>query len=190
MSGSFVIGIAGGTGSGKTTLAERFVARTAALHIAHDRYYRTGPPDTNFDHPDAVETTLLVEHLAALQRGEAIDLPDYDFATHTRIVGKRVRPRPIIVVEGILALADEALRACFDVSVFVRCPDDIRLLRRILRDCAQRGRTLESVAGQYLATVRPMHERYVAPCEALADLVLDGMGDPDAEVERLVTRAS
>lgn len=192
MSACFVIGIAGGTGSGKTTIAQAFAARTAALLVSHDRYYRDcpDPAHTNFDHPDAVETSLLVDHVDALVRGEAVDLPDYDFATHRRIPGRQARPRPILVVEGILVLSDPVLRSRCDLTVFVRCPDDVRLLRRMLRDCAHRGRTLESVAGQYLASVRPMHERFVAPCEAASGLVLDGMGDVGEQVERLVSRVS
>ncbi len=184
----YILAIAGGTASGKTTFAEVLVARTGALLISHDRYYRDCPnaEGVNFDHPDALETSLLVEHLDALRRNEPVRLPDYDFVTHRRIAGKEVQPRPIVVVEGILVLADPALVSRCDLTVFMHCPDDVRLLRRLLRDCAERGRTLRSVAEQYLTTVRPMHERFVAPCEAAADMVLDGLIPPEPELVRVL----
>lgn len=187
--GPFVIGMAGGTASGKTTIACDFASRVGALLISHDRYYRDqpDPAGVNFDHPESLETPLLVEHLDALVRGEAVDVPAYDFATHRRQqLTERTRPRPVIVVEGILVLADPELVTRCDLTVFVACPDDVRLLRRMLRDCGERGRTLASVAEQYLSTVRPMHERFVAPCEAAAMLVLDGMGATEKAVERLI----
>lgn len=187
-----VIAVAGGTASGKTTIANAFCAKVGALLVSHDRYYRDCPePDgVNFDHPDSLETTLLVAHLDALLRGEAVDLPTYDFATHRRAVAvDRVRARPVIVVEGILALAAPELVARCELTVFVACPDDVRLLRRVVRDCGERGRSVTQVAVQYLATVRPMHQQFVAPCESRAMLVLDGMAPTDAEVARLVSAA-
>jgi uridine kinase len=183
-----LIAIAGGTASGKTTIAHAFASRTGALLLSHDRYYRDGlDPSFNFDHPDALETTLLVQHLDALTRGESVDLPVYDFGTHRRAERREiVRPRPVVVVEGILVLSEPALATRFDLTVFVACPDDVRLLRRMVRDCGERDRTVFSVAAQYLATVRPMHQQFVAPCEARAMLVLDGMNATEVEVERLV----
>lgn len=184
----FILAVAGGTASGKTTFSRVLVARTGATLISHDRYYRDCPePDgVNFDHPDALDTALLVEHLDALRAGRAVDVPDYDFATHRRVPGTRIEPRPLIVVEGILVLADpEVVKRC-DLTVFMYCPDDVRLLRRLLRDCAERGRTLQSVAEQYLTTVRPMHERYVAPCQHAADMVLDGLVPPEPELVRVL----
>lgn len=173
----FVFGIAGGTASGKTTVARELAERTGALLVSHDRYYRDllRPELANFDHPEALETSLLVEHLGELRGGRAVALPTYDYATHRRTpTTERVSPRPVIVVEGILVLADAALRACFDLKVYVDAPDDVRLARRLRRDVRERGRTLEGVLDQYLATVRPMHLAHVEPSRAHADLVLDG----------------
>jgi uridine kinase len=185
-----VIGVAGGTASGKTTIVAQACARLGALRVTHDRYYRNGDASTNFDHPDALETSLLVAHLDALRAGAAIDLPDYDFATHRRMSHtERVEPTGLIVVEGILVLADPDLRTRFDLSVFVDAPADIRLIRRMLRDTRERGRTPEDVIRQYLETVRPMHERFVQPSARHASLVLDGTRARDEEVGRLVAAA-
>lgn len=184
-----LIAIAGGTASGKTTIASAFTSRTGALLLSHDRYYKDSadPASVNFDHPDALETTLLIQHLDALARGESVELPVYDFGAHRRAERREiVRPRPVVVVEGILVLSEPALATRFDLTVFVACPDDVRLLRRMVRDCGERERTVYSVAAQYMATVRPMHQQFVAPCEARAMLVLDGMNATDVEVERLV----
>lgn len=183
-----VIGIAGGTASGKTTVAHRFAAACQALLLSHDRYYVDFPEPrgANFDHPDSLDTPLLVAHLDALRAGRPAALPVYDFPTHRRLAHtESVDPRPVIVVEGILVLADPALRARFDLRVFVDAPDDIRFIRRLRRDVRERGRTVESVIEQYLATVRPMHLTYVAPSRAAADLVLDGTDGVDGQVERL-----
>lgn len=184
----YIVGIAGGTASGKTTIAADFSERWNATLIGHDRYYRDipHPRGFNFDHPDALETTLLVEHLDQLRSGHAADLPIYVFGAHHR--GKeteRVEPRPLMVVEGILVLQDERLRCCFDLMVFVDAPADIRLIRRLRRDITDRGRTIESVLDQYEATVRPMHEQFVQPTAAFASLVLDGMAPPEASVQKL-----
>ncbi len=188
-----VLVIGGGSASGKTTLARAFASRTGALLLSHDRYYRdyAEPTEVNFDHPDALETSLLVEHLDALLRGEAVSVPVYDFGTHQRQpLAEHLHPCPVIVVEGILALADPDLVARCDLSVYVACPDDVRLLRRMLRDCVERDRSVVSVAAQYMGTVRPMHEQFVAPCEARAMLVLDGMKSTAIEVERLVAASA
>jgi uridine kinase len=157
-----------------------------ALRVAHDRYYRDGDAGTNFDHPDALDTGLLVRHVDALRAGESVALPDYEFATHRRRAEREtVHPTPVIVVEGILVLVDEALRARFDLAVYVEAPADIRLIRRIRRDVRERGRTHDDVLRQYLESVRPMHEAWVAPSAAHAQLVLDGTADAQAQVERL-----
>jgi uridine kinase len=185
----FVVGIAGGTASGKTTIAQAFAATVHATLLQHDRYYRNPPPTgpANFDHPDALETSLLIEHLAALREGVAIAAPVYDFTAHRRAEATDpVEPGGVLVVEGILVLADPELRARLDLAVFVDCPDDIRLLRRMLRDVAERGRTVDSVATQYLATVRPMHERFVAPSARHAGLRLDGLANVADSVARVV----
>jgi uridine kinase len=183
----FVVGIAGGTASGKSTLAERAAARVGAALVTHDRYYFDADASTNFDHPDSLDTAGLAAHLDALREGRPVDLPVYDFATHRRAPRtERVAPRPLVFVEGILVLSSAELRRRFDLTVFVYAAADVRLIRRVRRDIAERGRDLESVLSQYLATVRPMHETYVEPSAAHAALVLDGEGTLDGEVERLL----
>ncbi|MFZ5476100.1 MAG: uridine kinase [Myxococcota bacterium] len=185
-----IVGIGGGSASGKTTLARRLAQRLGAALLLHDRYYRDAPEPhrVNFDHPDALETERLVTDLDALRAGREVDLPVYDFATHRRAAWTdRLAPGPVIVVEGILVLADAELRQRFDVRAFVHAPADLRLARRIVRDTNERGRTVESVLAQYLDQVRPMHERWVEPSRAHAEIELDGAGDLDAELERLVT---
>lgn len=185
----FVIGIAGGTASGKSSVCRVAAERLGCPLLGHDRYYRDAPEPRrfNFDHPDALETDLMVRHLQQLRAGEPAELPVYQFGVHRRAAHtERVEPGPLILVEGILVLADPGLRGCFDLSVYVDCPDDIRLIRRLRRDIAERGRTMESVLDQYLATVRPMHERFVAPGRALAGLVLDGTAPVEESVARLI----
>src|SRR5215471_5467607 len=169
-----IIGICGGTGSGKTTVANRILETVSAnevVFIQQDSYYRNLkdlPLDfrglANFDHPDALDNDLLVYHVRKLKTGEAVDLPIYDFRAHTRLSDTlRVEPKPIIILEGILIFADPRLLEQTDIRVFVDTPDDIRFIRRLHRDIAERGRTLESVIEQYLATVRPMHMQFVEP---------------------------
>jgi uridine kinase len=185
----FVVGVAGGTASGKTSVAERLARRFGALLVSHDRYYRdfADPSVANFDHPDSLETTLLVAQLDGLRRGETVSLPRYDFTVHRRAPEVDVvEPRPLVVVEGILVLADAALRGRFDLRVYGDAPDDIRFIRRLRRDLAERGRTVDGVVAQYLATVRPMHEAFVVPSKAHADVVLDGMAPLDGLVDGLV----
>ena len=178
------IALAGGSGSGKSTLARALAARLGPERCAvldHDSYYRDlshlsleERVVVNFDHPESLESGLLADHLADLRAGRAVDRPRYDFATHTRSVGEaRVEPRPVIVCEGILLLAATELEQAFDLRVYLDVPPDVRVLRRIQRDLVERGRTVESVVSQYLNTVRPMHERFVEPARATADLVLD-----------------
>ena len=184
-----VVGIAGGTASGKTTVARRLAERCEALLVSHDRYYRdfAVPASANFDHPASLETALLVEHLDALREGRPAELPTYDFPTHRRLPHReRVEPRPVIVVEGILVLAEAALRDRLALRVVVDAPDDLRFIRRLERDMAERGRSVESVIRQYVATVRPMHEAHVAPTRGHAHLLLDGTRPVDALVDRLL----
>ncbi|MCK5942841.1 MAG: uridine kinase [Planctomycetes bacterium] len=180
----FSIGIAGGSGSGKTSLTRALVDvlgehRCAVLD--HDSYYRdlgdrplSLRERTNFDHPDSLESGLLARHLHDLSCGIAIERPVYDFATHTRSdETRRVEARPVVICEGILLLSVPELRQSFDLRVFVDTPADVRALRRLRRDIDERGRTVQSVIQQYFDTVRPMHEQFVAPARRNADLILD-----------------
>ena len=178
-----IIGICGGTGSGKTTVANRILESVSAsevVFIQQDSYYRNLtdlPLDyrciANFDHPDALDNDLLVNHIRRLKSGEAIELPLYDFRTHMRMNETRsVQPKPIVIVEGILIYADPRLLEQMDIKVFVDTPDDIRFIRRLRRDVAERGRTVESVIEQYLANVRPMHMQFVEPSKRHADVII------------------
>ncbi len=180
---SLIIGISGGTGSGKTTVANRILESVSAseiVFIQQDSYYRNItdlPLDyrhiANFDHPDALDNDLLVNHVRRLKAGEAIELPVYDFRTNTRMNETRhVEPKPIVIVEGILIFADPRLLEQMDIKVFVDTPDDIRFIRRLRRDLDERGRTLESVIEQYVATVRPMHMQFVEPSKRHADVII------------------
>ncbi len=197
-----VIGIAGGSGSGKTTVAYEILKRVGPDRIAflqHDWYYKdlsNLPPERraemNFDHPDALETDLLIHHLEQLKQGHPVQAPVYDFATHTRLPQTRwIEPRRVILVEGILVFVEPALRALFDLKLFVDTDSDIRLIRRIQRDIAERGRTLEMVIRQYLHTVRPMHLEFVEPSKRYADVIIPegGMNVPalDMVVARIQT---
>ena len=178
-----IIGICGGTGSGKTTVANRILESVSTSEVAflqQDSYYRNldqMPLDyrqkVNFDHPDAIDNDLLVEHVRALKAGEAIEIPIYDFKNHLRLKETmRMEPKPIIIVEGILIFADARLLKEMDIKVFVDTPDDIRFIRRLRRDVAERGRTVDSVIEQYLATVRPMHMQFVEPSKRCADVII------------------
>lgn len=180
---SLIIGISGGTGSGKTTVANRILESVQAsevVFIQQDSYYRNLkdlPLDyrsvANFDHPDALDNDLLVNHIRKLRAGESVELPIYDFRTHTRANETRsVEPRPIVIVEGILIFADPRLLEQMDIKVFVDTPDDIRFIRRLRRDMDERGRTLESVIEQYVGTVRPMHIQFVEPSKRYADVII------------------
>ncbi len=192
-----VVGIAGGSASGKTTVVERLVDRLGAdtsLVIAHDRYYRDQsaiPSEAratlNFDHPDALDTDLLVSHLQSLRAGLPVDVPVYDFSRHARETHvERVDPRPVILVEGVLVLADSRLRDACDLRVFVETDEDTRYSRRLKRDVADRGRTVESVRSQYAATVLPMHLQFVEPSRRYADLVVTEGGFNDEGIARAV----
>jgi uridine kinase len=185
-----IIGIAGGSGSGKTTVASTVAEALAGEDVAiieHDSYYRDHPDLSideraalNFDHPDAFETGLLVEHLKALRARRPIDKPRYDFATHRRIDDTtRVEGCKVIVVEGILVLVAPELRELFDLKIFVDTDADLRFIRRLQRDVKDRGRSVESVVAQYLETVRPMHLRFVEESKRYADLILpEGYSEP------------
>lgn len=183
-----IIGIAGGTGSGKSTFTDRiknyFGDKIAIIY--HDNYYKPGGglslserKKVNYDHPDSLETTLLVEHLKQLKNGETIKSPIYDYSMHDRTnETSTIKPKKVIIVEGILALADESLRNMLDIKIFIEADADVRILRRILRDVKQRGRDIENIMDQYLTTVKPMHNLFVEPTKALADIVVNsGMND-------------
>jgi uridine kinase len=182
--------MAGGTASGKTTIAACLAERLpGVLQIGHDRYYRSvsHPEGHDFDAPAALESDLLAWHLQQLQLGRPVKLPVYDYARHQRLAfGERVLPQPVIVVDGILVLAEARLVELFHLKVWVEAPADLRLIRRIRRDALERGRSLESVLLQYEGTVRPSHLGYVEPQRALADLVLDGEAPVEGQVERLI----
>jgi uridine kinase len=190
---TLVVGIAGGTGSGKTTLARALAERFApnALLVEYDWYYRdqsaVSPEHRaarNYDHPDALETSLLTEHLRRLMAGESVAAPVYDFATHTRTGETRqLEPQLLILVEGIHALHPPELRRLFALGVYVDAPADIRFIRRLRRDLAERGRDVESVVRQYLEQVRPMHEQFVEPARRHAGLEVSGE-DQDEAIEQ------
>ncbi|HWU91481.1 MAG TPA: uridine kinase [Kofleriaceae bacterium] len=185
---TLVVGIAGGTGSGKTTVAAKLAAAMPpgrCVTIEHDAYYRDQghlPPaeraKINFDHPASLESELLAVHLRELRAGRPVDIPVYDFAMHTRRAEtRRIAPARVIIVEGILVFTEPALRELFDIKIFVDTDADIRLIRRIRRDLEQRGRTFQSVRDQYYATVRPMHLEHVEPSKRWADLIVPEGGD-------------
>ena len=194
-----VIGIAGGTGSGKTTVAAAIAAAIPAGRCAvidHDAYYLDQsalPPAerdlVNYDHPSSLESTLLARHLAELRAGRAVDVPIFDFATHTRRPDtRRVEPAPVVIVEGILVFVEDALREQLDIKLFVDTDADIRLMRRIRRDLEQRGYTFQHVCDQYFATVRPMHLAFVEPSKRHADLVIPEGGDNRVAIELILGR--
>lgn len=194
-----VIGIAGGSGSGKTTIASLIVERIGADHIAliaHDSYYKDlsaldpeARARVNFDHPDSLDTELFIEHLKRLKQGIAVDVPVYDFKTHTRTPHTiHVEPKPVILVEGILIFAEPALRALLDIKIYVDTDADIRFIRRLQRDIAERGRSSESVIQQYLTTVRPMHMEFVEPSKRYADVIVPEGGLNTVAMDMIVSR--
>lgn len=194
-----LIGVAGGTGSGKTTVVEEILKgldRRAVSLIQHDAYYRDRShlpraerDRINYDHPDALETSLLIAHLNQLLAGHAVEIPIYDFATHTRKAERRcVEPGKVIVVEGILILADAGLRSLFDIKLFVDTDADIRFIRRMERDIAERARTRASVIEQYMESVRPMHLEYVEPSKRYADVIIPEGGYNLVAIDMLITK--
>ena len=198
MSNIIVIGIAGGSGSGKTTLMKNLIARFRddVTVLSHDNYYRPYEElsieerkKVNYDHPDAFDTEMMFEHLKMLKAGQAIDCPIYDYTTYSRSKETtRVEPRKVILVEGILIFENKALCSQMDIKIFVDTDADVRLIRRIKRDVAKRGRSLESVLSQYLATVKPMHEQFVEPSKKNADLVVLEGGKNLVALEMIIDR--
>jgi uridine kinase len=194
-----VIGIAGGSGSGKTTVAQTILQRVGPDRISflqHDAYYKdlSGLPPTqraeiNFDHPNSLETELLTQHILQLIRGQPVEVPIYDFSTHSRT--KRtftVQPRGVILVEGILIFTEATLRDLFNVKIFVDTDSDLRFIRRLERDISERGRTMETVVKQYLSTVRPMHMEFVEPSKRYADIIIPEGGFNAAALDMVVAR--
>jgi uridine kinase len=192
-----IIGISGGTGSGKTTVAQKIIAsigESNAACLQQDSYYRDlcdMPLDqrhrANFDHPDAFDGQLMRSHLEGLQAGQSIDRPIYDFVTHSRKPETiHITALPVIVVEGILIYFDERMRRLMDLKIFVDCDADIRFARRLKRDLHERGRSVDSVIEQYLATVRPMHLQFVEPTRRYADVILPEGGSNEASLDLLI----
>ena len=196
---ALVIGIAGGSGSGKTTVAQGILRRVGADRIAylqHDSYYKdlsglapAQHADINFDHPNSLETDLLIQHIASLRDGKPVEVPIYDFSTDSR-TGKTftVQPRPVILVEGILIFTEPDLRKVFDIKIFVDTDPDLRFIRRLERDIHERGRSTESVIKQYLHTVRPMHLEFVEPSKRYADIIIPEGGHNTAALDMVVAR--
>jgi uridine kinase len=194
-----VIGIAGGTGSGKTTVANVILDRVGAdsiTYLPHDAYYKDlrHLPEAqraliNFDHPDSLESDLLISHLHQLRQWESVEIPIYDFTTHRRTEETlRIDPQPVILVEGILIFAEPELRQAFDVKIFVDTPPDIRFIRRLQRDIEERGRSVESVILQYETTVRPMHLEFVEPSKRVADVIIPEGGLNTVAMDMVVAR--
>jgi uridine kinase len=195
----FVIGVAGGSGSGKTTVSSQIQALVGPEHLVylqHDSYYRdqshlplAARTRINYDHPESLETSLLVEHLQQLRRGCSIRMPVYDFNTYVRCAAvQMVQPRRVILVEGILLFAEKTLRELMDMRIYVDTDADLRFIRRLQRDIGERGRSLESVVTQYLATVRPMHLEFVEPSKRYADVIIPEGGSNRVAMEMIASR--
>jgi uridine kinase len=193
-----VIGVAGGSGSGKTTVVRRIVDaldESGVTVLEHDRYYRDRNDlrleeraALNYDHPDSLETDLMVRHVNELRAGHAVEAPVYDFARHARVAStETVSPGRALIVEGILIYTDAALRALMDVKVFVDTDDDTRFIRRLQRDTKERGRTMQSVIDQYLSTVKPMHLEFVEPSKRYADIIIPQGGHNAVAIDMLLT---
>jgi uridine kinase len=196
--GPVVIGVAGGSGSGKTTVVSRIMESVGPDEVSvleHDRYYRDRldlrleeRAGLNYDHPDSLETDLMVEHVKALRAGRAVEIPVYDFARYARRnATERIEPRSALIVEGILIYTDAALRELMDIKVFVDTDDDTRFIRRLRRDVAERGRTMDSVIEQYLGTVKPMHLEFVEPSKRYADIIIPQGGHNAVAIDMLLT---
>lgn len=194
-----IVGVAGGTGSGKTTVASRIldgVGTENITYIPHDAYYRdlshlprSMRAQVNFDHPHALETKLLIEHVKELRAGRPVAIPIYDFATHTRTdETRRVEVAPVVIVEGILVFVEVELRELFDVKIYIDTDADVRFIRRLRRDIEERGRSVESVCHQYLSTVRPMHLEFVEPSKRYADVIIPEGGFNEVAVEMVAAR--
>ena len=194
-----VVGVAGGSGAGKSTVVRQVIAGLPGVPVRllhHDSYYRDYPDlsyderaKINYDHPDSLETPLLAEHIRTLARGEVVEVPEYDFAQHRRTgTTRRVDPAPVIIVDGILVLADADLRGLMDIRVFIETDADMRFIRRLLRDTRERNRTMESVVSQYRSTVRPMHLQFVEPSRRHAHVILPFGGENDVAIGILVAR--
>lgn len=196
---TILIGIAGGTGSGKTTLSDRLVDSFGTDEVSilrHDNYYKRHDEmcyeertKLNYDHPDAFDTLLLCQHIRELKAGHAVQMPVYDYSIHNRSEKTvQVDPAPVIVLEGILIFAEPELCELMDIKVFVDTDADVRILRRIVRDVKERGRSLDSVISQYLTTVKPMHEQFVEPSKRRADIIIPEGGENDVALDMLIQR--
>lgn len=194
-----IIGICGGTGSGKTTIARKIIETVGSDKVAlitQDSYYRNladMPLDerhqVNFDHPDSIDSEMLANHLKRLKLGQPIEMPIYDFRTHTRSEKtERIEPKPVIIVEGILIFAEPKILNLLDVKIYVDTPDDIRFIRRLQRDIRERGRTVESVIEQYFSTVRPMHLEFVEPSKRYADIIIPEGGNTQTGIEFICSK--
>ncbi|HWR12553.1 MAG TPA: uridine kinase [Rectinemataceae bacterium] len=196
MTPSKVIGICGGTGSGKTTIVRKISELVSDfVFIPQDNYYKSAEYISNanitafnFDHPDAFDNDLLIEHLTALKKGEGIEMPTYDFVHHRRTQETvHVAPQKVILFEGIMIFTNKAVRDLIDLKIFVDTPDDIRFIRRLIRDIKERGRTLDSVVEQYLTVVRPGHYEFIEPTKSFADIIIPEGGANERALDVLVT---
>jgi uridine kinase len=194
-----IIGIAGGSGSGKTTVTNKIIENLEGDKITviqHDSYYRdishydgADPSAINFDHPDSLETSLLIEHIQKFKRGEIIEQPIYNFTTHSRMKEKKViSPHDFLIIEGILLFAEKELRELMDIKIYVDTDDDERLIRRLRRDTIERGRSLDSVINQYIKTVKPMHLEFVEPSKRWADIIIPNGGENNVAIDMVVSR--
>ena len=194
-----IVAISGGSASGKTTVVEEIVDRLKSVDITvicHDDYYKDQSDlsmeertKTNYDHPNSLDNAFFVKQLQQLMRGESIEKPIYDFVNHNR---KKetilVKPTKVIIIEGILVLEEKTIRDCADVKIFVKCDDDIRFIRRLERDTQERGRSVESVINQYLATVKPMYNQFIEPTKRYADIIVPEGGENDVAIDMLTTK--